>query len=152
MCSLRLGDAAFEELPVSRRLATHFSASIAPPCLWAVVQFVRFRHFLPQLFQMTRKILTSLLLLLICGSVAAEPHKQRRTAAAPRAAKTQHNNPTPKEPSAEETSVKEPSAKEPPANELFGAAPVPLRLLLVRLAHTHEAALPWGGSTSNQWP
>ena len=104
--------------------ATHFSASIAPPCLWAVAQFaIRFRQFLPQLFQMTRKILTSLLLLLICGSVAAEPHKQRRTAATPRAAKTQHNNTTSKEPSAEETSV-----KEPPANELFGAAPGPAPL------------------------
>ena len=76
---------------------------------------------------MTQKVLTSLLLLLICGSVAAEPHKQRTTVATPRAAKTQHNS-TSKEPSAEETPFKEPPAKEPPANELFGAAPGPAPL------------------------
>jgi penicillin-insensitive murein endopeptidase len=77
---------------------------------------------------MTQKVLTSLLLLLICGSVAAEPTHKQTTTASRRAAKTQHNNTTSKEPSAEETPVKEPPAKEPPANELFGAAPGPAPL------------------------
>ena len=79
---------------------------------------------------MTQKVLTSLLLLLICGSVAAEPiHKQTTSAASRRAgAKTQNANTTSKEPAAEETPVKEPLAKEPPANELFGAAPGPAPL------------------------
>src|SRR5262249_29348592 len=96
----------------------------------------------PRLLQMTQKVLTSLLLLLICGSVAAEPtHKQTTAASRRAAAKTQNANTTSKEPAAEETPVKEPPAKEPPANELFGALPVPLRLLLARLVHTHEAAL-----------
>jgi hypothetical protein len=78
---------------------------------------------------MTQKVLTSLLLLLICGSVVAEPaHKQKTTVATRRAARTLHANTTSKEPSAAETPVKEPPAKEPPANELFGAAPGPAPL------------------------
>jgi penicillin-insensitive murein DD-endopeptidase len=79
---------------------------------------------------MTQKVLTSLLLLLICGPVAAEPtHKRTTTAATRRAAAEKQNvKSTPKEPSAEETPVKEPPAKEPPANELFGAAPSPAPL------------------------
>jgi penicillin-insensitive murein endopeptidase len=78
---------------------------------------------------MNQKILTSLLLLLICGSVAAEPHKQTAAAANRRAgAKTQKAEARSKEPSAEERPVKEPPAKEPPANELFGAAPGPAPL------------------------
>jgi penicillin-insensitive murein DD-endopeptidase len=79
---------------------------------------------------MTQKVLTSLLLLLICGSVAAEPtHKRTTTAATRRAAAEKQNiKSTPKEPSAEETPVKEPLAKEPPANELFGAATAPAPL------------------------
>jgi penicillin-insensitive murein DD-endopeptidase len=78
---------------------------------------------------MTQKVLTSLLLLLICGSVAAEPtHKQTTAASRRAAAKTQNANTTSKEPAAEETPVKKPPAKEPPANELFGAAPGPAPL------------------------
>jgi Penicillin-insensitive murein endopeptidase len=79
---------------------------------------------------MTQKVLTSLLLLLICGPVAAEPTHKRTTTAATRrdAAEKQNVKSTPKEPSAEETPVKEPPAKEPPANELFGAAPSPAPL------------------------
>src|ERR1044071_3967237 len=80
---------------------------------------------------MTQKVLTSLLLLLICGSVAAEPTHKRTTTAATRRAATEKQNvkSTPKEePSAEETPVKEPPVKEPPANELFGAAPGPAPL------------------------
>ena len=66
---------------------------------------------------MTQKAIAYVLLLLVCGSAAAEPiHKQTRTVAAPRAAKAKNVETTPKEP------AKEPSAKEPPANELFGAA------------------------------
>src|SRR5690242_20236621 len=72
---------------------------------------------------MPQKVLTSLLLLLICGSVAAEPTHKQTTTASRRAAKTQHNNTTSKEPSAEET-----PGKEPPAKELFGAAPGPAPL------------------------
>src|SRR5215831_10313547 len=83
----------------------------------------------PRLLQMTQKVLTSLLLLLICGSVAAEPtHKQTTAASRRAAAKTQNANTTSKEPAAEETPVKEPPAQEPPANELFGAAPGPAPL------------------------
>src|SRR5262245_55292164 len=60
----------------------------------------------PRLLQMTQKVLTSLLLLRICGSVAAEPtHKQTTAASRRAAAKTQ-----------------------PPAKELFGAAPGPAPL------------------------
>jgi penicillin-insensitive murein endopeptidase len=64
------------------------------------------------------------LLLLVCGSVAAEPtHKQTKAAAAPSgSAGVKNEQTTPKEPTAKEL------AKEPPANELFGAAtgPAPL--------------------------
>ena len=79
---------------------------------------------------MTQKVLTSLLLLLLCGSVAAEPtHKRTTTVATRRAASEKQNvKSAPKEPSAEETPVKGPPAKEPPANELFGAAPSPAPL------------------------
>ena len=54
-----------------------------------------------------QKALTSLLVLLICGSVAAEPiHKQTTTAASRRgAAKTQNANTTSKEPTADEAPV-----------------------------------------------
>jgi len=64
------------------------------------------------------------LLILVCGSVAAEPtHKQTKAAAAPSgSAGAKNEKTTPKEPTAKEL------AKEPPANELFGAAtgPAPL--------------------------
>jgi penicillin-insensitive murein endopeptidase len=79
---------------------------------------------------MAQKVLTSLLLLLLCGSVAAEPsHKQTTAAASHRAAaKTQNADTTSKEPTAKQTPAKESPVKEPPANELFGAAvgPAPL--------------------------
>ena len=79
---------------------------------------------------MTQKAVSLILLLLICGSVAAEPTHKRTTTTATRrpAARTQPANTTSKEPSAEETLIKEPPAKEPPANELFGAATVPAPL------------------------
>ena len=77
---------------------------------------------------MAQKVLTSLLLLLICGSVAAEPIHKQTTTAASRRAETQNANTTSKEPSAEEAPVKKPPTKEPPANELFGAAPGPAPL------------------------
>ena len=77
---------------------------------------------------MAQKVLTSLLLLLICGSVAAEPIHKQTTTAASRRAETQNANTTSKEPSAEEAPVKKPPTKEPPANELFGAAPGPTPL------------------------
>jgi penicillin-insensitive murein DD-endopeptidase len=64
------------------------------------------------------------LLLLVCGSVAAEPtHKQTKAAATPSgSAGAKNEKATPKEPPAKEV------AKEPPANQLFGAAnrPAPL--------------------------
>ena len=79
---------------------------------------------------MIQKAVSLILLLLICGSVAAEPTHKRTTTAATRrgAAEKQSVKSTPKEPSAEETPAKEPLAKEPPANELFGSAPGPAPL------------------------
>jgi penicillin-insensitive murein DD-endopeptidase len=71
---------------------------------------------------MTQKILTSLLLLLICGSVAAEPTHKRTTTATRREKLNVKSTPP------EEAPAKEPPAKEPPANELFGAAPGPAPL------------------------
>jgi penicillin-insensitive murein endopeptidase len=79
---------------------------------------------------MTQKVASLVLLLLVCGSVAAEPtHKRTTSAVSHRAAVEKQNvKSTPKEPPAQETPAKEPPLKEPPANELFGAAsgPAPL--------------------------
>jgi len=73
---------------------------------------------------MSKRLTAYVLLLLVCGSVAAEPtHKQTKAAAAPSGSAGAKNEKTmPKEPTAKEL------AKEPPANELFGAAtgPAPL--------------------------
>jgi hypothetical protein len=93
---------------------------------------------------MTQKVLTCLLLLLICGSVAAEPiHKKSAAAVSRRAgAKTQKAETTPKEPSTEEKPIKEPPVKEPPANELFGAAPGPAPLAARAVGSYARAALP----------
>ena len=73
---------------------------------------------------MSPRLIAYVLLILVCGSVAAEPtHKQTKAAAAPSgSAGGKNEKTTPKEPTAKEL------AKEPPANELFGAAtgPAPL--------------------------
>src|SRR4026207_1105696 len=103
---------------------------------------------------MTQKVLTSLLLLLMCGSVAAEPtHKRTTTVATRRAAAEKQNvKSTPKEPSGEETPFKEPPAKEPPANELFGAAPGPAPLAARAIGSYARGCLAGGGALAIQGP
>jgi hypothetical protein len=92
---------------------------------------------------MTQKVLTSLLLLLICGSVAAEPTHKQTTAVSHVVLLLKRIMPTPRRKNQlpRKHLLKNHRLRSHRQMSCLVPLPVPLRLVLARLVHTREAAL-----------